>query len=266
MWSTLIATASDASRNFKLNVIFNPASGPGSSRDPNYLTDSGTGPLTDLRSAGGIMHGYVATSFGSRPLVDVQSDIDAYLTGIYAGFIDGIFFDEMSNDLANVAYYQQLQSYVKGISPVLATFGNPGTTFVTNPLGQATYSADDYINSLDTIVVFENSASEYANNYTSFSYLDNLDPRRLAHIVHTQSAWNPSLLGTAAARGAGYVYFTDDVFSQIESPYDKFPAYWTQFTQDVSAYNVPELPASVLIPGAWAVVWIGRRKLLRGSR
>jgi hypothetical protein len=37
MWNNLISTASDSSRNYNIHVIFNPASGPGSARDQNYL-------------------------------------------------------------------------------------------------------------------------------------------------------------------------------------------------------------------------------------
>ena len=90
----LISTASDSSRNDNIHVIFNPASGPGSARDQNYLDSNNNGLLADFRNAGGITYGYVPTTFGTRPIADVKNDVDAYFTGHYAGFVDGIFFDE----------------------------------------------------------------------------------------------------------------------------------------------------------------------------
>lgn len=266
MWSSLIATAGDAGRQFELRAIFNPASGPGSSREPNYLTLGGSGPLNDFRVAGGIADGYVPTkhivagNLVLRPIGDVKADVDAYLTGFYAGYVDGIFFDDMSNDLADVGFYQDLQTYVKSIKPDARTFGNPGTTFVNNPSAQSTYDASDFIHSLDTIVVFENTQTEYLTNYTSFPHLLGLDDKRLAHIVHTTGAWDASLLALAAGRGAGYVYFTDDV---MFNPYDELTSYWGAMTRDISAYNaaaVPE-PASLwALALAAGVLVVGRRR------
>ncbi len=239
MWSSLISTAGDANRNFELHAIFNPASGPGVSRDPNYLDNSGNGPLNDFRLAGGITYGYVATGNATRSLDDVKADVNAYLRGDYAGFVDGIFFDEMSNDLANVGYYKELHNYAKSLQASARTLGNPGTTFVNNPSGQSTFNASDYVNSLETIVSFENTNDEYANNYTSFAYLENLDSRKIAHIVHTQSVWDTTLLDKASKRGAEFLFVTDDI---LPNPYDKLPSYWGQFTSDVSAFNVTAVP------------------------
>ncbi|TWU51600.1 Spherulation-specific family 4 [Rubripirellula reticaptiva] len=73
MWSALISTASDPNCNFQLHVIFNPASGPGTSRDGNHVDASGAGPLRDLRGAGGITYGYVATGFGDRSIAVVKA-------------------------------------------------------------------------------------------------------------------------------------------------------------------------------------------------
>lgn len=265
MWSSLIATAGDPGRQFELRAIFNPASGPGTSREPNYLTVGGTGPLNDFRVAGGITDGYVPTkhivagNLVLRPIGDVKADVDAYLTGFYAGYVDGIFFDDMSNDLADVGFYQDLQAYVKAIKPDARTFGNPGTTFVNNPSAQSTYDADDFIHSLDTIVVFENTQTEYLTNYTSFPHLLGLGDKRLAHIVHTVAPWDPSLLALAAAREAHYVYFTDDV---MPNPYDELTSFWGPMTRDVSAFNaaaVPE-PASLWTVAIAGALFFARRR------
>jgi hypothetical protein len=250
MWNQLIATASNPNRNYEVHAIFNPASGPGVSRDPNYVNSAGAGPLANFLNAGGIAHGYVPTTFGTRAMTAVKADIDAYLTGHYSGFVNGIFFDEMSNDLARVGYYQELNAYVKSLKAGARTFGNPGTVFTNNPSGQSTFNQSDYINSLDTIMTFESTGSNYANNYTSFPYVENLDRLKIAHIVHTQATWNPNLLQLASSRGSGFLYITDDIFvNQItDNPYDSLASYWPALTNDLQIHNaaVPE-PSSILL-------------------
>ncbi|MGB7325166.1 MAG: spherulation-specific family 4 protein [Rubripirellula sp.] len=265
MWSALIATASDPNRNFQLHVIFNPASGPGVTRDGNYVDATGAGPLKDLRSAGGITHGYVATGFGDRSVAAVKADIDAYLTGHYAGFVDGVFFDEMSNDLADVGYYQDLKDYIDSVQSGVRTFGNPGTTFVNNPSSQTTFTAADYMDSLDTIVSFEITSDEYTNNYTSFPYLEGLSSSKIAHIVHTHPDWNDSVVELASQRGAGFLFVTDDAMAGDDNPYDTLPTYWTDFVSGVSAFNssaVPE-PSTMAISGIASLLLLVRRRRLQ---
>ena len=239
MWSSLIATAGDPSRNFDVHAILNPSSGPGIALDTNYLNAAGAGPLADFRNAGGTTHGYVATTFGNRPINDVKADVDAYVTGHYAGFVDGIFFDEMSNDLADVGYYQELHAYVQSQQAGARTIGNPGTTFTNNPSGQDSFDETDYVNSLDTIMTFESTSDEYENNYTSFSYLENIDRLKISHVVHTRASWDASLLDTASDRGAGFLYVTDDIFLNVstDNPYDTLASYWPEFTSDLQAHN-----------------------------
>ncbi|MEZ6059002.1 MAG: spherulation-specific family 4 protein [Planctomycetaceae bacterium] len=240
MWSSLIETARDRRRMFELHVIFNPASGPGIERDPNYVDASGNGPLKDLKSAGGIIHGYVGTRYGTRPLEDIKADVDAYFTGHYAGFVDGIFFDEMSNDLANTGYYAELQDYVKSLQATARTFGNPGTPYTENPSGQTEFTAEDYIDSLDTIITIENTDAVYMTEYRSFPYLEDLHPHKIGHIIHSRKTWDAGLLKLAAERGAGFLYVTDDVMPPNDNPYDAIPGYWGQFTSDVSSFNKSE--------------------------
>jgi hypothetical protein len=264
MWNSLVSTAATANRNYDLHAIFNPASGPGSTRDPNYLDGSGVGPLADFRNAGGITHGYVATTFGSRAIADVKADIDAYLTGHYAGFVDGIFFDEMSNDLADVVYYDELHAYVQNNQAGARTFGNPGTTFTNNPSGQTNFDDADYVNSLDTLMTFESTADEYANNYTSFQYLEDLDRLKIAHVVHTESSWDATILDIASARGSGFLYVTDDIFlnTSTDNPYDSLASYWSDFTTDVRVHNaaIPEPSSLALISGLGLFVLANRRR------
>lgn len=69
-------------------VIVNPASGPGTSVDPNY-----TKAIDRLIGAGCVVMGYVSTSYGKVPVETVQSNMQTWLK--FYPRIQGIFFDEM---------------------------------------------------------------------------------------------------------------------------------------------------------------------------
>ena len=242
MWASLIDSARDPGRNFGLHAVLNPASGPGLARDPNYLDAAGAGPLADFRAAGGLAHGYVATGFGDRDAAAVKADVDAYLSGHYAGFVDGIFFDEMSVDLADAGFYQDLNRYVRDRAPDFRTFGNPGTSFTENPSGQTAFTRADHFAAFDATVTFENDAAAYGDGFRSASDLAGSDPARIAHMVHGRAVWDPALLPLAADRGAGFLYVTDDSFAADENPYDALPTYWDTFTADLSAFNPAAAP------------------------
>lgn len=229
MWNRLTDTASMMGDD--LLVILNPASGPGMSLiDPNYVNDSAQGPFIDFRNAGGVAIGYVRTDWAARPLAEVQDDVDLYFNPAYwrgAGVqIDGIFFDEMSNDLADVGYYLALRDYVRGLLATAIVVGNPGTTFVNNPSGQTTWLVSDYAESADTLVTFENSADEYVDNYTPPSWVADYPAERFGHIVYAVTTTGEMLQGMSLARqrNASYVYITDDV---LVNPYDVLARYWT---------------------------------------
>lgn len=229
MWPSLIAIADDPLLDVDVYVIFNPASGPGTAVDPNYVDTSGNGPLPDVRNAGAKVFGYVPTSFSARAIADVKGDVDKYYDTLYPGLIDGIFFDEMSNNLGDVSYHQELRDYVKAKSAGAVVIGNPGTTF-TNGTGDV----NDYILSMDILVIFENTGSEYENNYTSQAWQKNYDASRFAHIVHTKSTWDNTYLDLLASRNAGLIYVTDDV---MINPYDTLPSYWDTEVAAISTYN-----------------------------
>lgn len=239
MWNSLIATAGSPNTKFELIAIFNPNSGPfhPSGREGNYLNSDGEGPLADFINAGGIAVGYVATKRGTKPLADAKAEIDAYLNDaeLYAGFISGIFFDEMSNNPNDAAYYQELTNHAKSRLASAITIGNPGG----NPDTTVGGSLANYVNSVDTLISFEDFGTNYRDHFTPSTALENLAPERIGHIVHTETNWNASLLELASSRGAGWVYFTDDpyVTDGDRNPYDKLPTYWEQLTASVSNFN-----------------------------
>lgn len=234
MWSQLIETALVMGDDVYL--ILNPDSGPGmvTEIDPNFVNELGQGPLIDYRNAGGAAIGYVATGYAMRSLSEVEAEIDLYYDPAYwrgAGVqIQGIFFDEMSNDLAEVGYYQSLRDHVRGHDAGARVVGNPGTSFTNNPSGQMTWTVDDYAESVDTLMTFEAGADEYGAAYSPPSWLASYPADRFAHIVHSEPSASDMVsdLSLAIARKAGYIYVTDDVPGAVDNPYDLIPTYWTR--------------------------------------
>ena len=228
MWMQLTETALVMGADVVL--ILNPASGPGVSPiDPNFVNDSGQGPLLDFRNAGGTVIGYVGTGWASRSLAEVRDEVDLYFDPVYwrgSGVqVQGIFFDEMSNDLADVGYYQELRDHVRSHDPSGIVVGNPGTTFVNNPSGQTLWTVSDYAESADTLVTFESDAGTYHSAYSPPSWLAGYSAGNFAHIVYSVGEVDRLLtnMSLAIRRKAGYVYFTDDM---LMNPYDQIPSYW----------------------------------------
>lgn len=232
MWPQLTDTA--ASLGPDLVVILNPNSGPGGGEiDPNYIGVNGQGPFVDYRNAGGVAIGYVLTDWAERPSADVKGDIDRYFDPTYwrgAGIqVDGIFFDEMSNDLADVGYYEDLRDYVRGKAVGAMVVGNPGTTFVDNPSGQDQWTITDYGESADTLVVFEQPSNAFFTNYTPPPWLNDFPADRFGHIVYgLDEDQLLSAISLAVKRKAGWIYLTDD---DLPNPYDQLPTYWSELVE-----------------------------------
>ncbi len=271
LWPDLIASA--ASGSVPIHAILNPASGPGTSPiDPNYVNVGGVGPAVDLDAAGGRLYGYVATTFGARPLAAVEADIDVYYDPAYwrgAGvLVRGIFLDEMSNDLASTGYYQTLTAYVKSKDAGARVFGNPGTPFTQDTSGGTSgFTVADYAGSVDTIVTFENTGAAYRTSYTAPSWLATRGADHFAHIVHSEPASADMLqdLQLAAARKAGFVYVTDDV---LPNPFDFLASYWSAEAAALVPTALPALtPLARVLLGIAVVVAFhaGLRRTRRGS-
>lgn len=257
MWQQLLDAAQDPGRAYELGLILNPASGPETSRNSYILDEQGHGPLADLKAAGTRVYGYISTDYTQRSLVQVQQEIAAYLTGHYAGFTDGVFLDEVSNDLADLGYYQSVRAYVDNLKPGSVIIGNPGTPYLNNPSGQQQYTPTDYLEAFNILVSFESVAQEYLNEYVHFAYLEQSTPEAIAHIIYAQSDWDNTLFDLAISRGAGVLYISDDT---LPNPYDRLPHFWQQLVagaQQASATPVASVPisgsASLLLAGllAW---------------
>jgi hypothetical protein len=218
-------------------LVMNPKSGPGTEENP--VTDADKAAYRkaidycqDKRQA---VIGYVNTRSkdGSLiPLETVRRDIDQYYKDYKSGWvwwlirwpdrwfrwfrrgIDGIFFDQMSNNAGTGDHYRSLYSHVKGRSSRALVVGNPGI-----PAANAWQLTSPVV--ADILVVFE---GPYAKAYPSdpaTAYRDWLPPEwvtsqpapRLAHLVYESpdAGTTRSICIASQQKGAGRIYVTQDV-------------------------------------------------------
>jgi Spherulation-specific family 4 len=190
-------------------AVMNPASGPGTVPDPQYVSAVGA-----ARAAGITVVGYVYTSYATRSAVAVEADIDAYYRWYH---VDGIFFDEASTNCVNERYYATLNAYVKAKGGIARTILNPGTQ--TNQC---------YVSAADILLTFEGPYWQYVNSYSAPAWLARYPASHFWHVVYatpTASAMTQAVR-LSKARRAGYVYVTPET---LPNPYDVLPtgSYWS---------------------------------------
>jgi hypothetical protein len=212
-----------------IEVILNPASGPGTTQDPNYVA-----VVDKLRTAGGRVFGYVATGYGNRDMTSVNNDIRLYMS-FYN--ISGIFVDEMANTQERLPYYEKLYEYIKSVRSDLKVIGNPGMP----------YTLEGYMRAADTLVIFEGSSALYADfrPVVIAPWAANYPRERFAHIVYAvkSAADLNRALDAAGKTRAGSVFITD---GRLPNPYQGLPAYWDQEVAAIRARDLtvasPEKP------------------------
>jgi hypothetical protein len=211
-----------ANTQVPVTAIINPSNGPGGG-PPNENYQHG---LSDLRTAGVTIIGYVYTLYGARDTSVVKAEVDLY--DQYFD-IDGIFFDEVDNDTNMLSYYEKLYDYVKSRPNLEKVFLNPGTKI-----------AEEYISSVhgcDAAVIFESESSKWPD-YSPDDYVTSgvYPPERFAMLVHTtpDAATMRAHIDRAVARNIGYVYVTDDV---LNNPWNTLPTYWTAEVDYIELLN-----------------------------
>lgn len=223
-WDSLDFAAS----RVPLIAIMNPGSGPGASQDNAFVQ-----ALARLHQAGGTVIGYIHTSYGTRPLTDVEADIDLYLS-FYA--VDGFFVDEMSNDenTNHLDYYAALYQYIKAKNTNYLVAGNPGTR-----------TQEDYLTwpTSDSLMIFENDGTNFPG-YVPSIWVAQHPARQFVYLPYDVStaATMSNYVGLAVARNAGWIYITDDT---LPNPYDTLPSYWTNEVDLLQSYNNGNLPVTI---------------------
>jgi len=235
-WISLNSAAS----RVPLVAIMNPDSGPGASQDSTYIQ-----ALANLHQAGGKVTGYVHTSYGARPLSDVQADIDLYLS-FYA--VDGFFIDEMTNDenTNHLNYYAAIYQYIKAKGTNYSVTGNPGSN-----------TQEDYITqpTADSLMIFEDNGTNYSS-FTPSSWVAKYPAQQFVHLPYdvTTATKMSNYVGLAVSRNAGWIYITDDT---LPNPYDTLPSYWTNEVNLVQSFNGGSLPVTIITQPADQTAGVG---------
>jgi hypothetical protein len=199
-------------------AVFNPNSGPGTSRDLGYVHT-----VQVSQTAGVNMIGYVPTNYEKRSIQQVTADIDRYFEWYK---VDGIFLDEVSNTDCGktLDYYYKLHRYIKEEK-------SRNTFVVLNP-GTNTLSC--FLTVSDILVTFEGDYTAYLN-WKPAGWETETTPDRFWHIIHTTPQPNlAAVIASARTRHVGWIYITPDVMA---NPYDTLPAppYWNAELSAVSS-------------------------------
>jgi len=218
-----VLAAKKAFPNVPFNVNINPASGPGSAPRAD-IADA----ITQLKSAGAVVTGYVPTKYGERTIENVEAMISAYQK-LYPN-LDGIMFDEVSGSSSEFTYYQTISNYARslGFSYIRA---NPGDSIdqVDVPL-------------FDHIAIYESNGYPDESTLSSRTFYPQYskDVVGFGATIHSTSTYDQAWLHMAT-KYLKWVYITD----QTEpNPYAVFPLYFNQYLTDLSSLAETELSHS----------------------
>lgn len=190
-------------------VIVNPADGSGNRVDKNYVAQINKNNAAGIRNIG-----YIYTNYQTRPIAEVYSEVDKYMTLYGESNISGFFFDEIAvKTPEQVSYMANLYNYVKSRWTDKIVMGNPGRE-ITDAI--APYA--------DIFVTAEMDSAKYFNRYkgSNAAFEKNADnAKHIMHIIHSADpAQYAEIIKLSRGYNAGWLYVTDDVQN---NPYDQLP-------------------------------------------
>ncbi|HXU64404.1 MAG TPA: spherulation-specific family 4 protein [Polyangia bacterium] len=197
---TAIATAALAHPKVQVVAIVNPSDGPGPSKDQDYVAG-----IASLLAANIKVIGYVATGYGSHSIASMEAQMDTWKS--FYPNVQGIFFDEQSNDPTLVSHYQTLSQYAKS-KGLNYTVGNPGTGVPTS-----------YIGAVDTMLVYESDGLPSMSSLQAWSAYA---PTNFGIIPYKVSAIDATFI-KQAKQYIHYVYLQKD---DLPNPWDSLTPYF----------------------------------------
>lgn len=219
LWPQIAA----ASSQVPIVAVINPNNGPGGG-PPNRDYARG---INDLRQGNVTILGYVATTYGDRPLAEVKTEIDLYDRHYN---IDGIFLDEAASSADKLDYYQEIYRYIKAKQNLNMVVLNQGTQtdegYLNRPAG-------------DISIIFENYSTAWPE-YESRPYMNNYPGDRFSCLIHTvpDTATMKGHIDRAIQRNIGYIYITDDSpDSSDRDPWNSLPSYWQEQVNYIQSIN-----------------------------
>ncbi len=190
-------------------AIINPGSGPGAAVRADYAQQ-----VKATQARGVAVLGYIHTSYGKRPLSEVQSEI-ALFRRWYG--VNGIFFDEVTNTDAMLPYYVKCKAAARAGAPKALVIVNPGTPVT-----------EGYMKTADVVVTFESDYKAYVKRAADPAWVARYPAARFWHLVYAapDAAAMQNAVRLGKQRHAGWMYVTPD---DLPNPWDTLPegAYWT---------------------------------------
>ncbi len=189
-------------------AIINPDNGPGI-KNSDYLDG-----IQRLQSSGITVLGYVYT--GNTDLSTVTTYINEYKNWYH---VNGIFFDQMYNDIGHELYYRHLSEYVKLLGMNM-TVGNPGVDTLPS-----------YIGTVDNLVVHDDPGLPSSNlfggwhsDYTKSNF------SIISYDIHNVNE-------TFVADSTKYVKFLYLTDASGSNPFDSLPTYLDGLFSDLAKYG-----------------------------
>ena len=181
--------------------------------------------ITALRRAGVLPLYYIATGYGSTPLVTVETEVtDAVL---WYG-TPSVMLDQVPTSCSDVPYYQALYGFVHALGGIVML--DPGTV---------TPSSSCYMPASDILGVFAGPRSQFRGKRFPF-WLARYPSSRFSAVISAGTAADvASDIARAAREGIGNVYVDDEP----EPPgYGTLPAFWQAEIAAVRRETGPALP------------------------
>lgn len=185
-------------------VIFNPSSGPGTSKDSNIASW-----VDKLQDAGIIALGYTPDGYadtknpGTRTVTYMKDSIKKYHDWYGA---DGVYFDEFTNKPGYENRYSELTAYSKSLGMKM-TAGNPGTDVPPSYIGTVdvikTSEGPGYISTTHPNII----GSDWVSGGYSGWHMD-YDKRNFAIVRYDISSLDTSFV-REVSKYMGLMYITD---------------------------------------------------------
>jgi hypothetical protein len=168
----------------------NPNSGPGTSPRSDLQADIDYIKSVNLNVE---ILCYVWTKWGTRPLADVIRDISTYVQ--FYKKIDGVMFDESSNQTVHIPYYRDAGNHARSLD--LRTIRlNPGASV-----------PEGYMDIAEIVSINETSGLISKAQLQSRTFSGKYPRERFNYLAHT-TAWDPAWL-QMASEFVGIFYLTD---------------------------------------------------------
>ncbi len=169
--------------------------------------------------------GYVYTGYGNRDIDDVKTNIDSWLEYYKDLGIEGIFFDEVSDEKEDLDYYKELSEYAKSNGMDFVVL-NPGTT-----TDKAYFDA----NIADVIVSYENPYRSWRDNLPSTLNEPTKNTKLSLLIYEMEGDKTEELFNFAKENNFDYLYFTEDGFDG--NPWDSLSEYTEELLEYIESQS-----------------------------